>query len=161
MPTPTSTTRTAFPLRRLRRINTASHSADPSANQKIFGFFSWENFSFRKGNPILTTVPTTAMQRGNFGALCSSYDGNGVCTAGHGNQLYDPLTTCGVAGAPACPAGQTTVRKPFADNKIPIGRFDSAAEAVSRLLWIAERARNGQQRGLPLNNFATNSTSGR
>ncbi len=132
----------------------------PIRHQKIFGFFSWENFSFRKGNPILTTVPTTAMQGGNFGALCSSYDGNGVCTAGHGTQLYDPLTTCGVAGAPACPAGQTTVRKPFAYNVIPIGRIDSAAKQYLNYYGLPNEPGTVSSAGLPLNNFATNSTLG-
>ena len=61
---------------------------------------------------------------GDFSAICPVYNSAGVCTSSSGTQLYDPLTTCGITGTPACPPGQTATRTPFAFNKIPTTRLD-------------------------------------
>jgi hypothetical protein len=128
----------------------------PLRHDKLFGFFSWEGFSFRRGNPLLTTVPTSGFKNGDFGSLCSSYDSNGVCSASNGTQLYDPLTTCGVTGAPACPSGRTQTRLPFAFNRIPMSRLDSAAKQFFTYYGAPNQAATISTAGLPSNNFATN-----
>jgi Carboxypeptidase regulatory-like domain len=132
----------------------------PIKRNKIFGFFSWEGFSFRKGNPLLTTVPTQAFLNGDFSALCSSFNNSGVCNAGSGTQLYDPLTTCGYGSNPACAPGATGERQPFAFNKIPIGRLDSASKQYFTYYGPPNQAPTITSAGLPTNNFATNVSLG-
>jgi hypothetical protein len=132
----------------------------PIHKDKLFTFFSWENFSFRTGDPILSVVPTGAMLSGDFSALCPTYDGNGNCTSPNGTQLYDPLTTCGINGAPACPSGRTPGRLPFANNKIPAGRFDSASKQYSTYYGPPNRQGIVSSAGLPSQNFATNISLG-
>jgi Carboxypeptidase regulatory-like domain/TonB dependent receptor len=132
----------------------------PIRHDKIFGFFDWENFAFRTGDSIQSTVPTAAMMSGNFTALCPTYDANGNCTASNGTQLYDPLTTCGISGAPACPAGRTPGRLPFAYNMIPTGRLDSASKQYFTYYGPPNQAGTTTAAGLPLNNFATNISLG-
>jgi Carboxypeptidase regulatory-like domain/TonB dependent receptor len=133
----------------------------PIRHEKLFGFFTWENFAFRTGDSILSFVPTAAMRGGDFSALCPTYDGNGNCTASNGTQIYDPLTTCGIAGAPACPVGQAPGRLPFAYNKIPIGRLDSASKQY--LNYYGQPTGAGvvsATTSLPSQNFATNASLG-
>ena len=132
----------------------------PIKRNKLFGFFSWENFAFRTGRSIETTVPTQAMLGGDFSALCSSYDSNGVCVSPHGTQLYDPLTTCGVTGAPACPSDRSPGRQPFKYNKIPLDRLDPAAKQYMTYYLLPNRPGTVSSAGLPLNNFATNISLG-
>jgi hypothetical protein len=48
--------------------------------------------------------------------------------------IYDPLTTCGVLGNPACATGQSAVRSPFPNNSIPLARMDPTA-LILRNLW--------------------------
>ncbi|MBT9330096.1 TonB-dependent receptor domain-containing protein [Paracidobacterium acidisoli] len=111
----------------------------PIKHEKVFFFFSWEGFAFRRGNPITTTVPTQRMRNGDFGEISS--------------QIYDPTTTCGVSGAPACPPGQTIPRQPFAGNQIPMDRLDVTAKQLMTYYGLPN---------LPgtINNFATNETIG-
>jgi Carboxypeptidase regulatory-like domain/TonB-dependent Receptor Plug Domain len=55
----------------------------PLKKDKLFGFFSWEGFSLRTGDPELLTVPTDAMRAGDF--------------SGVGENIYDPYTSQGAA----------------------------------------------------------------
>ena len=41
---------------------------------------------------VVDIVPTPAQRQGNFGALCSAYDANGLCESSDGTQLVDPVT---------------------------------------------------------------------
>jgi outer membrane receptor protein involved in Fe transport len=132
----------------------------PIKHEKIFGFFSWEAFSFRKGNPTTLSVPLPAFYSGDFSALCSTYTAAGVCAVSNGTQLYDPQTTCGIAGTPACPAGQTTTRQPFAFNKIPLSRLDPASAQFFKYYGAPNQAATVNSAGLPINNFAANVSLG-
>ena len=68
-------------------------------------------------------VPTAAMATGDFSALCTGgFDVNGVCVAGGGVQIYDPLTL-----------DASNNRTPFANNKIPSGRFSPTGIALLKL----------------------------
>ncbi len=109
----------------------------PVVKDKLFIFFSWENFALRNGNPILTTVPTRAMEAGNFAGL---------------PPIYDPYTTCGLQGLASCPAGQPT-RAPFPGNTIPQSRLDPTALVLMKY-WGAPNLPGN------VNNFAGNVSLG-
>jgi hypothetical protein len=109
----------------------------PVVRDKAFFFFSWENFALRNGKPNLTTVPTPAMEAGNFAGL---------------PPIYDPYTTCGLQGLQACPNGQPT-RQPFANNVIPVSRFDPTAKVLMNVWGPPNLPGN-------VNNFAGNTSLG-
>jgi hypothetical protein len=68
-------------------------------------------------------IPTAAMATGDFSALCpGGFDVNGVCVAGGGVQIYDPLTL-----------DASNNRTPFQGNKIPSGRFNATGVALLKL----------------------------
>ncbi len=109
----------------------------PVIHDKLFVFFSWENFALRNGNPTLTTVPTAAMRAGDFTGLPA---------------IYDPYTTCGLQGLQACPSGQPT-RQPFPNNIIPASRVDPTAAVLVNEWGLPNLPGN-------VNNFAGNVSLG-
>ena len=112
----------------------------PIRRDKLFFFFSWEGFAFRTGGSITSTVPTMAMRNGDFSDPSLP-------------PIFDPLTTCGLSGTPACPPGRTTPRLQFPGNKIPTSRLDSASAQYLKYYGLPN---------LPgtINNFATNISLG-
>src|SRR5262249_48028223 len=80
----------------------------PIVKDKTFFFYSWEGFRLRQGASYTYTVPTDAMRAGDFSAI---------------GAIYDPLTTCGRFGNPACArdanGNEIITRQQFPDNKIP------------------------------------------
>lgn len=109
----------------------------PVIKDKLFVFFSFENFALRNGKPTLTTVPTAAMRAGDFTGLPA---------------IYDPYTTCGLQGLAACPSGQPT-RTPFPQNIIPASRFDPTAKVLMNVWGAPDLPGN-------VNNFAGNTSLG-
>ena len=119
-----------------------------NGKNRTFFFFSFEQF--REGKFIqngLTTVPTQAYRNGDFSlAGCRVFSAaSNSCTANFGNltingapaldtagqtlaygEVFDPNTTRLVSGA--------QVRTPFANNQIPISRFDPVSLAIQNLL---------------------------
>ena len=81
-----------------------SQRAKPNRNQfganlggaiiknKTFFFADYSGFRQRTVTTPQLNVPTAAMRAGDFATLCSSFDANGVCLAGRGQQLYNPFT---------------------------------------------------------------------
>jgi hypothetical protein len=59
----------------------------PIWRDKTFLFGYYEGFRNRQGETQLTTVPTADERQGNFGALCSSYTSQGICSDPNGTQL--------------------------------------------------------------------------
>ncbi|MGH9839893.1 MAG: carboxypeptidase regulatory-like domain-containing protein [Blastocatellia bacterium] len=115
----------------------------PVLKEKLFFFFSYEGFRQRQGQSFLFSVPTEAMRNGDFSALTQ--------------RIYDPLTTCGRLGNPACAkdasGNDIITRQPFADNKIPANRLDPTSKILSNL-WAKPN--------LPgtVFNYATNASIG-
>ena len=112
---------------------------------KTFFFAAWEDFSQRQGTNATYSVPTAAMRSGDLSNLRSA--------SGALITVYDPLTTCGQYGNPACASGQTTLRTPFPGNIIPESRFDKTALAMEKYWPLPNAA------GVPFtnaNNFIVN-----
>jgi hypothetical protein len=80
--------------------------------------------SGNSGGPGATGfVPTPAMATGDFSALCpGGFNSSGVCVAGGGVQIYDPLTL-----------DASNNRTPFANNQIPPARFSPTGVALLKL----------------------------
>jgi hypothetical protein len=77
----------------------------PVIKNKIFFFAGYEGNRVRQGNTNTLTVPTAAERGGDFSNLRNS--------SGAVIPMYDPASTCGVLGNPACAPGQTVLRAQF------------------------------------------------
>jgi hypothetical protein len=102
-----------------------------NGRDKTFFFFNWEwfrNTTMSRGS--YSTVPTEAYRSGDFSAaltgrqLTSTLDPLGRRILE--NVVYDPNTSRLVNGV--------VVRDPFADNKVPVARFDPVAVKIQNLL---------------------------
>jgi hypothetical protein len=80
---------------------------------RTFFFFDWESNRNHTSTSIVEGVPTTAMRTGNFSALCSSYDANGICNSPTGVTLINPFT-----------------RQPYPLNTIPSGQINSVSQNI-------------------------------
>lgn len=89
----------------------------PIRKQKLFFFGDYQGYRQTEGWPTNVTVPTAAELTGDFSAITA--------------PIYDPLTTCGYNGNPACVPGQPT-RQQFSYNGklnvIPPSRFSTVAK---------------------------------
>jgi len=124
-----------------------SNTGGPIKKDRTFFFFSYEGFRLRYGVPFLVAVPTAAQRAGDFS--------NTRNAAGAMIPIYDPLTTCGVLGNPACSGALT--RSQFPGNIIPASRLDPTAKILANY-WGQPNAP-----GLPftkLNNFSANAGAG-
>jgi Carboxypeptidase regulatory-like domain/TonB dependent receptor len=119
----------------------------PIKKDKTFFFFGWEGFRLRQGFPFLVAVPTSQQRSGYFSNTRNS--------SGALIPIYDPLTTCGVLGNPACTGGIT--RAPFAGNIIPSSRLDPTAKVLAN--YWGQPNSTGQQ-FTNLNNFSANANAG-
>jgi len=77
-----------------------------NGKDRTFFFFAWEGYSLRQGGTLSTSLPSQAMQNGDFSQLTDAQ--NRPIT------LYDPWSTTDKA--------QNYSRIPFPGNVIPIGR---------------------------------------
>ncbi len=59
---------------------------------RTFFFGSFEKLNAISQGAGYSSVLTSDMENGNFSALCSQFDGTGLCVAGKGQQIYDPST---------------------------------------------------------------------
>ena len=97
-----------------------AQAGGPIKKDKLFFFFSWENFIFRQQTPSLFSVPTGAMRAGDFSAAGLP-------------KIYDPLTVCGALGNASCPTSNGSpvyTRQPFPGNIIPPSRFNPTALVI-------------------------------
>jgi hypothetical protein len=112
--------------------------------KKTFFFVDWEGFGLRQGQTYTETVPTVAERGGDLSAL--------------GVSFYDPLSTCGVAGGPACPPGtpQYTRLTQFTGGVIPKAQLNPTAVAYLNAFYpLPNTAGNNGQ-----NNFIANTSTG-
>jgi hypothetical protein len=88
-----------------------------NGRNKLFFFFSWENWQDSSPNPVITTVPTAAERQGDFSALLA---------LGSQYQIYDPATGKSSAGVIS--------RTGFAGNIIPASRLSPVAQNYFKLI---------------------------
>ena len=124
-----------------------------NGKDKLFFFFSWEQFKQNLGATQTTTIPTLLEQGGNFTDLfnpatapaptastpINPCDGTPV----YAGEIFDPATQRVVNGTPC--------RTAFPGNVIPAARFSAAAK---NLLGYLPAPTNGNQ----FNNFNFQST---
>ncbi len=101
-----------------------------NAKNKLFGFFSFEQYRKGQGSNVTTGVPIQAQRTGDF----SQFLGNPITVNGAAvinpctgqqfvqGQIFDPQTTHTVNGVQC--------RTPFAGNIIPSGRLSQVAQNV-------------------------------
>ncbi len=80
---------------------------------RTFFFFDYEGNRQRAASAQTQNVPTGAMLKGDFSALCSTYSSSGLCTDPKGTQLANPFT------------GQ-----PYPNNQIPSSQFNPVSQKV-------------------------------
>jgi len=95
---------------------------------RTFFFANYEGYREVQGQTLLTTVPTAAMRRGEFGGII---------------PIFDPLTTR------QNPAGAGMIRDRFVEDRIPSARFDPIAARLVNLYPLP-------QTGALANNFVAN-----
>lgn len=141
------------PLNAFTQNQFGGNLGGPIIKDKTFFFASYDGFRLREGLPLLFTVPTAAERNGDFSNLRDS-QGNLI-------PIYDPLTTCGVNGNPACQVdaqgNPVYTRQQFAGNIIPPGRIDPTAKTLTSLWGMPNTA------GQPytnVNNWAGNASEG-
>ncbi len=89
----------------------------PILKNKAFFYFDYFGLRNRTYGAPQLRLPSTAMQQGDFSALCGTYDPSGVCVASGGTQLYNPFNG-----------------EPFANNKIPSNLITPQAKAMMKFL---------------------------
>ena len=77
-----------------------------NGKDRTFFFAAWEGYSLRSGSTFSTSVPTPAMEQGDFSQLTDNQS--------RPITLYDPFSTTSAA--------QNYSRVPYSGNIIPIGR---------------------------------------
>jgi hypothetical protein len=91
----------------------------PIVPNKLFFFSDFNESLFSQPATVLpVTLISDAQRGGDFSGLCPEGFTGGVCN-NIAHQLFDPASS-------ASPATRT----PFANNQIPIGRFNSASRAI-------------------------------
>ncbi|MGB7353679.1 MAG: carboxypeptidase-like regulatory domain-containing protein [Acidobacteriaceae bacterium] len=111
---------------------------------RTFFFVNWEGFALRQGITYSQTVPTAAELGGNLSDL--------------NTPIYDPTSTCGVAGGPPCAPGEAQYnRTQFAGAVIPSTRLNPTAVSYLKTFFPAPNV-PGAAPGTP--NFITTGSSG-
>jgi hypothetical protein len=115
-----------------------------NGQNKTFFFVDWEGFGLRQGQTFTETVPTVDERNGNLSAL--------------GVPIYDPQSTCGVAGGPACPPGTPQYNRltQFSNGVIPTTQLNPTAVAYIKAFYpLPNTAGNNGQ-----DNFIANTSVG-
>jgi hypothetical protein len=127
----------------------------PLKKDKLFIFGGYQGYRQTQGYPITATLPTAAELTGDFSAISA--------------KIYDPLTTCGYNGNPACTQAQidgtAPSRQQFAyngvANVIPPSRFSKVATNLLKFPIFGKPNQPGSSTSQgPINNFFTQGTAG-
>jgi len=120
-----------------------------NGKDKLFFFFSWNQYRNNPGTRQVTSVPTDAERGGDFSALLGGPTGQiNPCdnTPVLQGQIFDPAT-------PSCPTGFVGGRIAFAGNKIDPSRFSSVATNVLTYVPHANQAPGNGCNAPGCNNF--------
>lgn len=101
---------------------------NPIIKNKIFSFFSYEQWKSTQPQNSVATLPTDLERSGNFSQTFAP--GGGLRT------IYDPYTTVFNAAA------NSATRTPFPGNIIPANRIDPTGQKVINDLWKPNNAGN-------------------
>jgi hypothetical protein len=108
----------------------------PIIKNKLFNFFSYEQWRATQPSTAVETMPTDAEKNGDFSHSLTPQGGQ--------RTIYDPFTT--QFGA----ATSTVTRQPFPGNIIPQNRIDPSAKKLMSYLWSPNNAGDDPS---GLNNF--------
>ncbi|MGH9659827.1 MAG: TonB-dependent receptor domain-containing protein, partial [Bryobacteraceae bacterium] len=102
---------------------------NPIIKNKLFNFFSYEQWRKTDPNDFINTVPNDLERQGNFSQSLNA--------AGGLRTIYDPFTTQTSAD------GRTISRTPFPGNIIPRSQQEPIATQYMAGLWKSNRAGQG------------------
>lgn len=91
----------------------------PIKRNRLFNFFSYEQWRYSQPASTIMTLPTDLERKGDFSQSLTQY--------GTLRAIYDPLTTTNVDGV--------ITRQPFAGNIIPTQRIDPTAARMMQDIW--------------------------
>ncbi|HEY1215873.1 MAG TPA: carboxypeptidase-like regulatory domain-containing protein, partial [Bryobacteraceae bacterium] len=131
------TDRTRFVKSAQRQHMFGGTFSNPIIKNKLFNFFSIEDWKINAPWSYTATVPTPLERQGDFS---QSYAADGTV-----RKVYDPFVAPTVD-----PATGALVRTPFPGNKIPSTRFDSITSQLASLFPDPNTAGQGPRH---LNNF--------
>jgi Carboxypeptidase regulatory-like domain/TonB dependent receptor len=121
-----------------------------NGKNKTFFFVDYEGFRLRQGASYTETVPTATERTGNLTTLA----------AAQGQNIYDPLTTCGAAGSGyprVCAPGEALgSRLQFPNNVVPSSRINPTSLKLLNLYPASNAV--GEANGT--NNWIANSSQG-
>jgi hypothetical protein len=92
---------------------------NPILKNKLFNFFSVEDWHVSSPGTFNQTVPTSAEKTGDFS--------HSLNADGSLRMIYDPFSTV--------VNGSTVTRTPFPNNIIPASRFDPSSSALLNAFW--------------------------
>ena len=92
---------------------------NPIKKNKLFSFFSYEQWRLKTPSSFTATSPTALERTGDYSQSLN--------TSGTLRTIYDPYST-------VLAANGTASRTPFAGNKIPASRFDPLAQKLMALI---------------------------
>ncbi len=102
---------------------------NPIKKNKLFNFFSYEQWRKTDPNDLIQTLPTDLERAGNFSQSLNALGGL--------RAIYDPFTTQTSAD------GRTVTRMPLPGNIIPPSMQDPVARMFMDQLWKPNRAGQG------------------
>ena len=102
---------------------------NPIKKNKLFNFFSYEQWRKTDPNDFINTLPTDLERQGNFSQSLNAVGGL--------RTIYDPFSTETSAD------GRTVTRQPFPGNIIPSSRIDPIAQQYMAGLWKPNRPGQG------------------
>jgi hypothetical protein len=115
--------RTTFSYNAQRQNTFGGTLGNPIKKNKLFNFFSIEDWKVDAPGSFVTTVPTPLEAQGNFS---QSYNINGGI-----RTVYDPWSTV------TNPATGAVTATPFTGNVVPAARFDPVAANFMKEFWPA------------------------
>jgi len=116
--------RTTFSANAQRQNMGGGTLGNPIIKNKLFNFFSLEDWKIGNPNVYLRTMPTSLEQNGDFS---QSYYLNG--TQSGIRTIYDPYTTV------VNPSTNAVTVQPFAGNVIPASHMDPVTSGLMKKFW--------------------------